>query len=155
MMTPMRILPLLAVVSALIAVGACDRPSYRLSQWHTLDDDGWAYADSLTFNNDAADSLEVSGIVVGVRHTANYPYSNLWMELAYDAGDSVPAIDTLEIKLADAFGHWYGSGSGASYQFTDTIAPRHRIVPGSKLRLRHIMRMDTVPEIEQIGLSFL
>ena len=155
MMKPMRILPVLAAAAAMLTAASCDRPSYRLSQWHTLDNGGWAYADTLTFNNDDADTLEVGRIVVGVRHTANYPYSNLWMEMSYDAGDTVPALDTLEVRLADTFGHWYGSGNGSSYQFTDTVTPRRRIVPGTKVHLRHIMRMDTVPELEQIGLTFL
>ena len=155
MMKPMRILPVIAAAAALLTAASCDRPSYRLSQWHTLDNGGWAYADTLTFNNDDADTLEVGRVVVGVRHTANYPYSNLWMEMTYDAGDTIPARDTVEVRLADAFGHWQGSGSGSSYQFTDTVIPRHRIVPGTRVRLRHIMRMDTVPELEQIGLTFL
>ena len=151
----MRILPVITAAAALLTAASCDRPSYRLSQWHTLDNGGWAYADTLTFNNDDADTLEVGRVVVGVRHTANYPYSNLWMEMSYDAGDTIPARDTVEVRLADAFGHWQGSGSGSSYQFTDTVIPRHRIVPGTRVRLRHIMRMDTVPELEQIGLTFL
>lgn len=151
-MSTLKLLPAALIAAGIL--GACDRPQFRLSQWHTVGDAGWRYNDTLAFNKDSADTLPVGRMVIGVRHTAAYPYSNLWIELSYLTADSLPAADTVEIKLADAFGHWYGSGTGASYQLTDTVVPHHSVLPSSQVRLRHIMRMDTVPEIEQMGISF-
>lgn len=149
-----RFLPLAFMLAAIILT-ACDRPQYRLSQWQTVDEKGWSYDDTLVYNRDSVDTLPVSRIVIGVRHTAAYPYSNLWLEMQYrTAGDSLPVRDTVQIELADAFGHWYGTGTGASFQLTDTVTPSRLPLPASPVRLRHIMRLDTVPEIEQIGVSF-
>ena len=61
-------------------------------------------------------------------------------------------VDTVDVRLADTFGRWYGTGIGVSYQRIDTIYPSISIPVGAPVTVRHIMRVDTVTGIEQIGL---
>lgn len=147
-----------AIAALLAATVACtpDRLS-DLSAYHTLDpESGWAYGDTLRYTL-RPDSAEVTGsgsLILGLRHTASYPYDNLWLELSYAGPDSVTMVrDTFNISLADNNGKWRGAGPGTSIQLTDTLL-RNFTVPDGPLNLRHVMRTPAVEQIEQVGLIF-
>jgi gliding motility-associated lipoprotein GldH len=134
------------------ALCACSDLGSEHTEWRDIDLPGWRYGQVLTFNADS-DSVDVQRVVMSVRHTDEYEYANLWVELSYASGDTVVA-DTFNIALADAFGKWYGTGTGLSYQQTDTLTPRRRVNLGSPLRVRHVMCVDTLQNIDQIGVSY-
>ena len=122
------------------------------SDFTPLSPDGWAYGDTIRFFGSEADSVALNGsLAVAVRHTNGYPYSNLWLEITLPEADTV-RVDTVDVRLTDTFGRWYGSGIGVSYQRIDTIYPAVSIAAGAPVKVRHIMRVDTVTGIEQIGL---
>jgi gliding motility-associated lipoprotein GldH len=131
---------------------ACSDLGSEHTEWRDIDLPGWRYGQELVFNADS-DSVAIDRLVLSVRHTDKYEYANLWLELSYASGDTVVA-DTFNIELADSFGKWYGTGTGVSFQQNDTLMPRHRVNLGSPLHLRHIMRIDTLKNIDQIGLSY-
>lgn len=127
------------------------------SAFATMPDTRWDYATPLTFDVDTLrDSVARRGdMLLTVRHTHGYEYRNLWLEVNYDITDSLSRPDTLNVLLADVYGHWRGRGTGPSLQVVDTIArnvPLHR---GQQVRVRHIMRLDTLAGIEQVGITFL
>ncbi|MDE6097562.1 MAG: gliding motility lipoprotein GldH [Muribaculaceae bacterium] len=140
------------VIVTMAVLSACRLRHNDYSDFHTFDNARWAFTDTVTFTPELADSVADVPLTICVRHSNAYPYSNLWLELQYPTGDTTVQTDTIELTLADDFGRWYGKGSGVSYQFTDTLSPRFRVFSKQKLRLRNIMRRDTLPGIEQIGI---
>lgn len=148
-----NILPVAAACIILTAASACLRDTDSHSEWQTLPAEGWAYGDTIVFNADSADTLHARDIIISLRHTDAYPYANIWLEIAYRSGDTTIA-DSVDITIADQFGRWTGSGNGASMQLTDTIQTRFAVSPGSPLRIRHILRVDTLRELDQIGVAF-
>lgn len=147
----------LALVCVVIAVAfySCDTAGSNPGQFYTIDDAKWAYGNTLTFN-EHGDTLPgtVTAAAISVRHTNEYPYANLWVELSYQSADSVVS-DTFNITFADEYGRWFGSGSGPVITLTDTLRPRLTPDPASKFALRHIMRVDVLTDIEQIGLALV
>lgn len=93
-------------------------------------------------------------LAITICHSDAYPYANLWLQALYKSGDTIVA-DTFNIVIADEYGRWKGNGTGVDYQFSDTIATRYKINGGSELSLKHIMRVNAVPEIFKIGLTVL
>ena len=140
-------------MTIVVMSAACTPPEPAGGEWKNIPGYGWRYGDTLAYNC-GRDTLGVDTLALTIRHTSAYPYANLWLEMSYETGDTT-AADTLNIVLADEFGSWYGKGSGVLFQLTDTIIPRRPVNPASPLRLRHIMRTDTVPEIQQIGLTYI
>ena len=57
-------------------------------------------------------------------------------------------------RLADVYGRWHGQGFGASYQFSRPFNTGVTLVRGDSVTVRHIMRVDTLRGIEQIGIKF-
>lgn len=135
-----------------LVFSACRLRHNDYSDFRTFDNDGWAYCDTVVFTPEFADSVVEQPLTVCVRHSNGYPYSNLWLELEYAVNDSTTRTDTLQLVLADDFGRWHGKGSGVSYQYTDTVSRRFKAFSHRPLKLRNIMRRDTLPGIEQIGI---
>lgn len=138
----------------MIFLSACSLRHNSYSDFRTFDNTEWAFTDTAVFTPQLDDSIADGPLAICVRHTNAYPYSNLWIELEYAVSDSTTRTDTLELKLADDFGRWYGKGSGVSYQLADTAYRNFRMFNHRPLKLRNIMRRDTLREIEQIGIIF-
>lgn len=150
---------LLLLVAAL--TGSCSKQGnvtdLRLpsgySDFRELPGNGWCYDDTLTFVTPAA----AGEMRVAVRHSSQYPYRNLWLEVSLTApGTSAPRYrDTVELELADPFGLWRGTGVGPTRQCEAVVAPRVRIDSGTVVNVRHIMRLDTLPAVSQAGIFIL
>ncbi len=127
------------------------------SAFATLRGAEWSYGEPVTFAVDTLrDSVSAPGdIVLTVRHTHGYEYRNLWLEIMPDVASTLSVPDTLNIILADPEGHWRGRGTGPSLQVNDTIARGVTLHRRQQIRLRHIMRRDTLDGIEQIGITFV
>lgn len=117
----------------------------------------WSYAAPLEFAVDTlADSICPAGtLLLTLRHTDAYQYSNLWLEVTYDIADSTAVPDTLNIILADDYGHWRGRGPGNTFQLSDTLRRNMPLRRHQRIGVRHIMRTDTLLDIEQIGITYL
>ncbi len=162
---PIKILPPAAeiFIAAATVVSACSIDGHHgngddnyFSAFATLPHARWAYSDAKTFEVDTlADSISQPGdVVLTVRHTSGYSYSNIWVELSMDVADTAARRDTFNIRLADIYGRWLGKGMGTSLQKNDTLLRNVAIRRHQPIRLRHIMRTDTLSDIEQVGISF-
>ncbi len=147
-------------VTALLVVclGACAPRHNNYSSFATVPSAGWAYADNFEFMPRFNDSVATGRLVLAVRHSANYPYANLWVEISTPGNPLAGAAsvkDTVNIRLCDSGGRWLGRGLGASLQKADTLPSVVTLADSVPVRLRHIMRVDTLDDIEQIGLIFV
>lgn len=144
---------LAAAVLALLLVGCSGSSKETQSYFSNLDEAQWLYFEPVEFVADsAADSHNRGALLFSVRHTSTYPFRNIWLEISQKKGSTYARTDTFEVMLADAFGRWYGSGMGASMRYTDTLAADYIVVPGARISLRHVMRVDTLRGVEQVGL---
>lgn len=144
------------VVLVALSFGSCGERSY--SRWANLPTEGWVYADTVfllpvdtsLYDND---SLVNGAIRIAVRHGNSYRYSNLWLEMTYHTDGRRLMRDTINLRLADVYGRWLGSGFGALYQQEATVSPSSMIDVTQPVSLRHIMRVDTLRGIEQVGIE--
>ncbi len=139
-------------VAALAAAG-CSRHLNDFSQFATLPEQGWAYNDTLSFNADI-DSVATGTLQIAVRHTNDYPYRNLYVEVTIPEADGSLLRDTVDLRLSDVYGNWLGSGLGTSFQCAGTIDRKVTLRRGAHITVRHVMRPDPVTDIEQVGLLF-
>lgn len=140
----------IAVVAALMTACSIDDNS---GDFFSLPDAKWHYGKVFTFN-EQRDTLgeDIESVDLTIRHSGNYAYANLWVELSYTANDSVVA-DTFNIQLSDDYGKWVGSGAGPVKTRTETLPLRNVPDAWSSFGVRHIMRIDVLDDIEQVGLN--
>ncbi len=145
---------LLAAVTMAAALGACTSMSTEDAAFQSVPSTGWAYGDTVVFRPEVEDSVAEGKLAVMVRHTSAYIFSNLWLEVT-TPGDSVPVVDTVNIELADMYGRWLGRGSGVSFVKVDTLPELRTLGVDKPVKVRHIMRVDTLADLEQIGVIFV
>lgn len=149
---------LLALIFGLaVLCESCSSDSPVAADFKSIDSDGWAYGDTLEFIPEMSDSTADARLMLAVRHSSAYLYENLWLEVSMPPlqGDSIGVIDTVNVRLADSYGRWLGRGSNVSYVKLDTLEGRYQVSRGEAIKVRHIMRVDKVQNLEQIGISLI
>lgn len=146
------LLTLLAVLTTV--VGGCSPSAEVPAEFITIENAEWPYTRPLLFN-EKGDTLgsDIAAVELTLRHTKAYEYANLWLQISYLWNDSVVS-DTFNVLLADDYGKWYGKNVGPVVTLTDTLMLGHVPDTASCFELRHIMRVDKVNDIEQIGLRY-
>ncbi|MCM1109752.1 MAG: gliding motility lipoprotein GldH [Clostridium sp.] len=123
--------------------------------------EGWLYGDTLRFGpmipEDTSanpQALPPRELRVAVRHTNDYPYRNLWLEVCYRTDDGRHCRDTVGIELCDLYGRWYGKGLGMFYQVEQPLG-LVALRPGSIVSVTHVMRVDTLRGVERVGVEYI
>lgn len=97
--------------SALLTLFSCD-PGLVYDHFETMDNGTWAWTDPREFEVDIADTLSLHNIYLQVRHTVEYPMSNLYMFVYVKSPSGQMLKDTVNMMLAEPDGRWIGKGSG-------------------------------------------
>ncbi|NIG52475.1 gliding motility lipoprotein GldH [Chitinophaga sp. Cy-1792] len=150
---------LLLVTAGLFLLAAACKPPKMDAYEKNLEIPGhdWAYdyKPSFEVKFEPEDTAWLYNIYVNVRHTAAYPYSNLWLLVGTQyPGDSIPQSQRVELPLAEASGKWLGSGIDDIYEHRVPIQ-RNAIFdkPGTyKISFEQNMRQNPLPNVMNVGL---
>ncbi|MCM1309717.1 MAG: gliding motility lipoprotein GldH [Bacteroides sp.] len=147
------------ILTALIFACSCSYNKNSYSCFSDIDPiEGWDYGKTYVYLPEIGDSLADGTLALLVRHTNDYPYSNLWVEVESQSvkpdGHLKISCDTFCIDLADVYGNWYGRGQGTTFEKTDTLYINYTLINHAPIRLRHVMRPERVMGIEKVGLIF-
>jgi len=74
------------------------------NKFHSFNEDGWEYNNTLNFKNYISDTTNMYEMSLIIRHTVDYEFQNLFLFLGKDHKD------TIEIILANKNGKWLGEG---------------------------------------------
>ncbi len=102
-----RILSLFLLLTILVS---CDQAVVYDEYVRT--DGGWKWQDAREFMVDVSDTLSLHNIFVQVRHTVDYPMSNLYMFIHVKGPTGQHRKDTVNLILAEPSGEWTGRGTG-------------------------------------------
>lgn len=97
-------------------LASCDGTVYY-SEYANVEENGWNPADSACFDLDVDDTTTLFDLLVEVRNSVSYPYSNTFLFINTTFPDGSIARDTMEFPLTDAGGNWLGKTSG---RYVDT-----------------------------------
>lgn len=133
---------------------SCRNKEVAFYSFNHLSPDGWDKQEIQTFLPEIEDTLSLYDIDISLRYTNDYAYSNLWLFVGYTDEEGRACTDTLECRLADVYGKWYGSGWGASYQQVIPFKKQFRFPQSGEYRfsVQQGMREDVIRHIDDIGL---
>ncbi len=94
-----------------LAPVSCD-PAMVYDQYQHVEDGLWRWDDRKTFTLEVEDTVSMHNIYLHVRHTVEYPMSNLYMFVHLEGPSGQQKTDTVQMILARPGGEWTGSGSG-------------------------------------------
>lgn len=107
----MRYPLILAIIVLLLHFSSCDS-NMVYDQFVELDQGMWTWKDALEFKADISDSVSLHDIYLQVRHTTEYPMSNLYMFIHIKSPTGQHMKDTVNMILAAPDGRWTGKGNG-------------------------------------------
>lgn len=139
-----------AIITALmLTLCCCSGKRNEFSAFREMPESGWVYGVPVVFTPmHPADTLITGPLYLTVRHNDTYPYANIWLEIEADG-----FVDTLNIRLADIYGNWTGKGHGSTKEITVNLLEKYTHHSGDTIRLRHILRTDTLKGISAVGLQ--
>ncbi|MBL6657666.1 MAG: gliding motility lipoprotein GldH [Flavobacteriales bacterium] len=90
---------------------ACD--SNRLYEKNiSIDNDVWSLGQIPSFEFENTDTVSDVNLIINVRHSSIYPFSNLWLFIHTLSPSGSTHVDTLEAALSQKDGKWLGDGLG-------------------------------------------
>lgn len=90
---------------------SCD-PQMVYDQYMTTKNGEWKWNDVGVFEVDMADTVSLHNIYLQVRHSVDYPMSNLYMFVLLKGPSGQFVRDTVNMVLAAPDGQWIGTGQG-------------------------------------------
>lgn len=146
--------PFFSLVVLLLALPfftSCDK-NMVFDKFHHIDGESWAWDQPVNFLFQIDDTLSYNNIIITVRHSTDYPLSNLYMFVHLNGPSGQSVNDTINFMLARNNGKWIGVGIGnlreIAYLYRkNTLFPE----PGEyELSLEQAMRLQEVP-VSEIG----
>jgi gliding motility-associated lipoprotein GldH len=118
----------------------------------------WSRTWKPVFTFDVKDTLAPRDIYLDIRHTGEYAFSNIYI-FATLQGPGGTYTDTVECKLADPEGRWYGKGTG--FIFSDRIKAHILYRMGNRFprsgrysfTLEQAMRTEELKGVIDVGIS--
>ncbi len=144
-----------ALVAMVMAAGCSFNSVYEHSQ--DIPNEEWNKNIPVKFEIPVTDTINGFKIVVNVRNSNEYPYSNLFLFLTTYSPQGNSIRDTIEMKLADDNGKWLGKGFGGVWS-SEIVLRSNRVIrfPSSgtyKVDIVQAMRDDVLRGIKDIGIK--
>ncbi len=143
----------LMVIGLLISTGACTDRAI-IDQNLPVDRQSWKYTDKITIAVPVRDTTTAYNLFVNLRHTASYPYANIYLLIHQQYPSGRLTTIRKEITLANADGRWLGTGSGNLYHLQDLFAREYHFTDtGTYLfSFEQHMRENPLQGISDVGL---
>lgn len=120
----------------------------------SVDPTGWQVEDRVIFSVPVQDTVGMYNLYLQIRNESGYAYSNLWLFIDTYAPTGASLRDTLECKLANEMGKWYGRGVGNKFAVEMPYRTGVRFpYPGTyRIEVQQGMREEALKAIHDIGL---
>jgi gliding motility-associated lipoprotein GldH len=139
------------LLSSLLLVG-CDQ-NVVFENNIMISPDGWKQDEVVQFEWDITDTISLHNFYVSIRNGEGYQYSNIFLFVSMEFPNGKMSVDTIDCPLADADGHWLGSGLGDLYDNRIIFKERKKFPMAGHYRItiQQAMRKENLEEIHDVG----
>ncbi|MCF8380796.1 MAG: gliding motility lipoprotein GldH [Bacteroidales bacterium] len=99
------------ILIVIFSLSSCD-PNMVYDHFEKNPGHKWMADDIKRFELDIQDNLSFYNVYVNIRHTKDYPKSNLYLFVRIIGPEGNEIKDTIDMQIADKHGKWTGSGFG-------------------------------------------
>jgi len=148
------------VYIALIALLFVSCDSNRLYEKNiSIENDVWSLSQVPSFEFENTDTVSDVRLIVNVRHSSIYPFSNLWLFIHTESPEGTNSVDTLETTLSQKDGKWLGDGLGDIWDLQSEFKAVRLEEPGiyrfkieQAMRHGNLSKIEALPGVMEIGL---
>ena len=144
-----RSFPILLI--SLLLLTSCDKEMVY-DHYVSLENGIWKWNDVAVFDINVTDTLSLNNIFIQVRHSTDYPMSNLYMFVNVKGPKGQFRRDTVNLVLATPEGKWTGIGSGHLRELRLLYKSQTRFgLPGNyNISIEQAMRKAELP-VSDVG----
>ncbi len=121
----------------------------------SLEKEGWFYGEQENFEVSVLDTNISYNLYINVRHTDEYPYNNLWLNMTTVFPDSTVQKNKVSVILSESNGEWTGDCVDGIC-FNSVLVQSNFLLPQKgkyTITLEQDMRMNPLPFILSIGVK--
>lgn len=114
----------------------------------------WKTGDSVQFSFDITDTIARYNVFIVLRHTDEYAFNNIWLNITSHPPQSAPSKQMFDLKLADNANGWLGTGMGDIFEHKIKIntAPLQLRKGNYTISLEQIMRENPLKHLLNVGI---
>ena len=129
---------------------SCD--SNRLYEKNiSIDNDMWSLEQMPSFEFENTDTISEVNLILNIRHSSIYPFSNLWVFIHALSPSGATQVDTLETTLSQKDGKWLGDGLGDIWDLQVPFKKVRLNESGTySFKIEQAMRHGNLSKIEQL-----
>jgi gliding motility-associated lipoprotein GldH len=146
-----KTVPLIVLLAVLVHT-SCDR-SMVFDEFQRIEEGSWSWEDPVGFTFHMDDTVSLHKVQIQLRHSTEYPLSNLYM-FVHIAGPSGQAMtDTINFILAEKSGEWIGKGVG-NIREIGYLYRKNTVFPDTgsyTVFIEQAMRLPELP-VSEVGL---
>lgn len=143
-----------SVLLIILLIGAsCDRQMVYDDFQH-IDDESWRWDTPADFLFMMEDTVSFHNILIRLRHTTDYPLSNLYMFVHLEGPSGQTMTDTINFILAENSGKWIGNGVGNIREIGYLYKKNTRFpeLGAYQISIEQAMRLPEIP-VSQVGIK--
>lgn len=143
---------MITLVTFLLLTNCSDAPFFH--EFYTIPSEEWKITNIPEFQINVAEKQRTYRLILQVRNTTDYAYSNIFffLNIAYPGREQ--RRDTIECMLADRYGNWLGKGIGRIKE-SSFLIKQSLVLPDTGtyvIALEQAMRDETLKGITDIGI---
>lgn len=113
----------------------------------------WQHNFTVKGSFEISDTSSLYNIYVVLRHTDNYPYSNIWLNLGFQNPGGTMQFRKINLELGNDAGGWEGSGMNDIWEVRKLLFVQHFSKLGEyRYEINQIMRDNPLPAIMSVGI---
>jgi gliding motility-associated lipoprotein GldH len=146
-----------SILVCFVFVSCSNDPAFQASS--DAPEEGWPQGWTPSFDFEIDDTLRSYNTFLDLRHTGEYPYSNLYLFVSLTDPNGNVTVDTVECPLAAPDGNWYGKGLGFihedRYQAHVLYKYENHFPRAGKyqMRIEQAMRREVLEGVLNVGIS--
>lgn len=147
----------LRLIILVVFLSACDSAKV-FEENIALENHIWNVENHPKFQVEITDTVSDMNLIVNIRHSAHYPFSNLWVFVNTTNPEGTQRTDTLECVLAAKNGQWLGSGLGDIWDIQIPLKTQAFSSSGyytfeieQAMRYGDKGRIEQLPEVMNVG----
>jgi gliding motility-associated lipoprotein GldH len=117
--------------------------------------DQWSYQDSLDFTFSIADTSMVYNLYLDVNHSMEYPFQNIYLQVATQFPSGKRLKERLPIDFADKTGIWYGNcdSEWCNLRVNLQQGAFFNAIGDHTITLEQFMRVNPLPGIRRLSIK--
>jgi len=144
---------LLVFIVLIVALSGCKQAALY-ERLHNIRKAAWSDQQVPSFTFDITDTTAAYNVYVVLRHTNQYPYRNIWLNVGLEQPGDTIRHQSFELQLA-ATDSWLGTGMDDVYEHRALLFSRPVRFDRSgsvTFTLQQIMRQNPLPGVMQAGI---